>query len=379
MSQNQPSEKPSFLRRAGGLATTAMTLALSAGLVVAASTFIADRAETAVVVEEMPAVTVRTTALALQDGYAVETSYRGRVEAGQRVGIGFEAGGTLTEILVDEGDLVRQGDIIARVDTRALEAQRAAEVAGRDALLAQAELARRTAERQRALAERNHASAQRLDEAELALSRLTAEVRRADAAIAALDIALEKAVITAPFDARVGVRMADIGAQLAPGAAVAELYENVAPTLRVGVPAAVAEKLEPGLDAEIEIGDRVYTGVLRRLRGDIDPVTRTRDLVFSLDEAEALPDGALGSLRLDRWVDGEGAWVPVAALGEGVRGLWTVFVVGDDGVARREAVELIHTAGGNAFVRGHLDEGAAIVVSGPHRIADGQPVLAAGS
>ncbi len=99
----------------------------------------------------------------------------------------------------------------------------------------------------------------------------------------------------------------------------------------------------------------------------------SRDLLFSLPEGSDFPEGTLATLALNRDVEGKGAWVPAEALGEGVRGLWTLFVV-EDGVAHREAVELVHSAEGRAYVRGHLRDGTEIVAAGPHRIADGQHV-----
>lgn len=367
---------PSILRRATAVGATLITLGLALGLVTGATALIAGRAGTEEAAPERAAVTVATTRLRLQENYEIALSYRGRVEAGQRVEIGFEAAGTLATVAVDEGDFVAKGTRLATLDTRALEADRAAQEAGRDALLAETELARRTAERQRALADRDHASAQRLDEAELTLARLEAEVRRADAALTALDIALEKAALTAPFDAHVGARTADPGVRLAPGQPILTLHEAVAPRLRVGVPAELAARLAPGDTADVEIDGRTLTATLAGIRADIDPATRTRDLLFDLPVAD-VATGALGTLTLRRNVPGDGAWVPTAALSEGVRGLWTVFVV-EDGIARREAVEVVHTDGARAYVRGHLPDGAEIVTGGPHRIAAGQPVAVGG-
>ncbi|MDJ1007837.1 MAG: efflux RND transporter periplasmic adaptor subunit [Paracoccaceae bacterium] len=378
MPEKNARRKHPFLRRAGTAATTVLTLALASGLVAGASALVAERSAPEQTEREQAVVAVLTETIRLQDSYEVAVAYRGRVEAGQRVDIGFEAGGTLVSVLVDEGDRVRKGEVIARLDTRALEADRAAQVAARDALAAQTELARRTAERQRALAERDHASAQRLDEAELSLVQLEAELRRAGAAIDALDIALEKSTLKAPFDAIVGRRAADDGARLSAGQSVVELYETALPRLRVGVPEAVAAEMTPGQTAIVEIGGETVEASLLRVRADIDPSTRTRDLLFALPDGTTSPDGTLATLSLTRTVPGTGAWVPTAALGEGVRGLWTLFVI-ENGLARREAVEVVHTAGARAYVRGHLADGATVVSAGPHRIAAGQPVTPAGS
>lgn len=372
MSESPAPRKPSLPNRILALGATLLTLGLAGGLVAGATALLAAGPD-ALAPAPRPAIAVPTTTITLADSYRVEMRYRGRIEAGRRVDLGFEAGGTLKDVLVDEGDRVAKGQVLARLDTRALDAERAAAAAALEALRAETELARRTAARQQTLAAREHASVQRLDESELTLARLEAETRRAEAALSGLDIALEKAVLKAPFDATVGARTADEGTRLSPGQPVAVLHEAVAPRLRLGLPADLAAGLAPGDTAEVEIGGARLQAQLLRARTDIDPATRTRDFLFALPGGTDWPEGTLATLTLTRDVAGQGAWVPVTALGEGARGLWTVFVI-EHGTARREAVEVVHTAGGQAFVRGHLADGARIVAAGPHRIAAGQAV-----
>ncbi|MEL7461127.1 MAG: efflux RND transporter periplasmic adaptor subunit [Pseudomonadota bacterium] len=378
MAKTEQTAKPSLLKRAGIVVVTLATLGFAAALVGAGLGVIAERANTETQAASTAPVTVETATIDLQDRYTVRTTYRGRIEAGRRLDIGFEAGGTVAEVLVDEGDKVLKGDVLARLDTAALEAQRASEVAARDALAAQVELAARTAKRARELNARDFASTQRLDETELTLAQLTAELRRAEAAIDATDVTLQKSVLTAPFDAEIGTRAVDDGARTGAGQTIVTLFEATAPRFRVGLPQDIAETLKKGEPAEVTINSETLAAVVERVRGDINPATRTRDAVLVLPEAMGLAQGTLGTLSAEFTVDGAGAWVPATALSEGARGLWTLFVI-DDGVTRREAVELVHMDDGQAFVRGHLTDGTEIVATGPHRVAAGQSVVRAGS
>ncbi len=146
----------------------------------------------------------------------------------------------------------------------------------------------------------------------------------------------------------------------------------------MGLPGAEAARLVPGETATILIEGQPTEATVERIRDDVDAVTRTRDVIFALPRGTAVTDGALGELTLSRSVTGEGAWVATSALGEGIRGLWTVYIVeatenGD--IARREAVELIHMEGDRAFVRGTFAPDARIITEGPHRVADGQSVI----
>ena len=71
-----------------------------------------------------------------------------------------------------------------------------------------------------------------------------------------------------------------------------------------------------------------------------------------------------------------GAWLPVSALSNGLRGLWRVFVLSDGQPLKLQArvVEVVYTDGNQAFVRGALKEGEMYVNEGTHKLAPGQIV-----
>lgn len=362
------------IRVIGRVALTVLVIGGAGALVVAGAGRIAANAEAPVAEAAVVPVDVRVVPLEEQATYRVPARFQGQVEARRRVDLGFEAGGTVAEVLVDEGDRVEAGAVIARLDTRALEAERAAQVAAKAALEAQLELAELTTERQRALAEREFSSAQRYDEARLGAVRLRAEIARAEAGIASVDVALSKAELRAPFAARIGGRMVDEGTRVGGGQALLTLLEDVAPEFRVGLPEALAGNLADEL--RVEIGVKRYTATVSAVRADINAATRTVPVLLSLDGAAGVADGALGALVLDREVAGPGAWVPVSALSEGVRGLWTLFLIeeSDETRVRREAVEVLYADAERAFVRGAFGGARAVVAEGGHRVTDGQLV-----
>jgi RND family efflux transporter MFP subunit len=353
------------------LAGTGLTLALAAGLVAGGTGLITARAQ-----DDTEAATallpVAVAHLSVQDGYLVRARFTGQVEPAQQADLGFEAAGTLAEVLVDEGDSVAAGAVLARLDIRALQAQRAAQHAARQAAIARRDLARLTAERQDRLAASNVASAQRADEARFRLAEAEAQIAEIDAALLSLDIALSKSEITAPFAGAVAARLQDEGARLAPGAPVLQLHETAAPRLRIGLPEAQARSLTPGETVPVQIGGAPAIARFEALRPDVDPVTRTRAALFVLDGPAV--SGTLVTLEIDREVPGTGAWVPISALSEGLQGLWTIYLVDEADTLRRDSVEILHATGTEAFVSGGFASGARFVPAGAHRIAPGQQV-----
>lgn len=370
-----PSVTQRILKTTFTFLSTSMTAAIAIGLVVLGSSFIADRAESVGLPDVAPPVSVRTTAMSLEPGYTVERSFVGQVEAAQVADLAFEAGGTLASVLVEEGAHVEQGAVMARIDTRAQTAERKAILASRAALEAQLELAKLTLTRQEALEKQGFAATQRFDEARLAVTELTARIEQTDAEIARIDVALDKAVLRAPFGGRVGARMADLGQTVGAGTPVLSLLEDTAPHLRVGLPADMAIGLGQGAEAQAVFGKMRFDAKLVYLRPDLDPSTRTRSAVFELvlGEGQAAPAfGQSGQIQMQQEVTDAGAWVPLMALREGVNGSWTVMTVDAESRAAIEAVELLHSDEKRAYVRGSFEDGTALIASGPHRVVPGQ-------
>jgi RND family efflux transporter MFP subunit len=367
------------LRKATGTLTV---VALAAALVWGGTQLLAARAAARPGPPPASPVTVTAAPVVLQPHHEVTVSFTGRIEAPRRVELGFEAGGTLAEIRVEEGDAVSAGAVLARLDIRSLQAERAGQVAALAVLDARIELAELNVARARVLVDREFISTQRADEARLGLAEVRAERLRVEAAIQALEVALDKAVLRAPFAARIGARMFDEGARIGAGQPVLTAFEGGAPLFRAGLPPDLAAALPPGSAVTLDLGGVSLPAKVKHRRSDIDLATRTIPILFEVPGAAGLAEGMLGRLTLTRSVSGEGAWLPRAALSEGVRGLWTVFLVvaRPEGLfTRREAVELLHAETDRVFVRGAFPTGAKVVLSGPHRLADGQAVVLPGA
>lgn len=364
-----------LLRAAGTLVLVAGAGAAAVGL----SAALHARTGPAALTAAEAAIPVETAALRLEDAYAVETRHLGRVEAARAVALAFDLGGRVEAVLVEEGDRVAPGQALARLDVDRLEARLAeldAEVA---ALEARAELSRRTLARQETLRERGHATEQRLDEARLELERLGAERARLDAARDSVRLDLGDAVLRAPFAGEIAARHVHEGAVAAAGAPALELVEVDRPRIRLGLPARLAAGLAAEDLVEVEIDGAPRVAVVAAVRPDLDPATRTRAVLLDLmlPAGERVAFGGTAEAILEETREERGAWIPLTALREGERGLWTVMTVAAEAsgpVARPESVEVLHLAGERAYVRGSFADGARAILSGPHRVVSGDPV-----
>ena len=101
------------------------------------------------------------------------------------------------------------------------------------------------------------------------------------------------------------------------------------------------------------------------------------DVLISLppqDGNKQFRSGELATAKVTKSVPATGFWLPLAALTEGTRGLWSVFVArpeGEQHVIERRDVEVLHSEAKRVFARGALSDGEAVVLSGVHRLVPG--------
>lgn len=208
-----------------------------------------------------------------------------------------------------------------------------------------------------------------------------ATVQQLEASIADLDVTIDKSTLKAPFEGIVAIRELDEGTVANAGQSVVRLIENAAPEARIGMPARVVEELQIGSSRTLKLGSQTYEATVASVLPEVNLNTRTQIVVFKLDRS-AIPQinpGQTVRLELTREINTEGYWLPTDALTQGIRGLWTCFVLtksedAEDYIIKQHSVEIIHQQGDRALVRGTLQPGDRIVANGTHRLVPGQRV-----
>lgn len=360
---------------------------LVAGVVflgVCATTIGASRTEPVEAPFEAPTgpLPVATTQIEVVDAFRVRERVAGRIVSRRRSDLGFERGGRLAEVRVEEGDRVEAGALLALLDTRELEAASREQAARLASTRARLDLAQLTARRQRRLRASGTLSPQALDEALADEASLEAQLAADRAALERTEVAIEISRLEAPYPAIIVRRHLDEGSVASPGGPVLSVIEDGSREVHLGVPPEVALHLETGRDYVVESGAVRLSATLRNVLPEIDPATRTQTAILEVGEAtdgpSTLADGALVWIFIERSLPTRGAWLPIGALAEGRRGTWTAFAVVDDeqGTSRveRRVVEIIQTEESRAFVRGTLRDGDRIVADGLHRLIPGLEV-----
>lgn len=315
------------------------------------------------------------------EGYDVEQRFVGRIAARRESEVGFEFGGAIARVRVEEGDTVAAGAVLAELDQDLLRAREAELQAVADQAEAQRELAQRSVERTRGAFAQDAVSAQELDEAEAAATAATASAAAAQASLRTVRVQLEKSVLVAPFAARIARRYVDEGQVINAGTPVLRLLERSALDARIVVSAQSVDQLALGDVFTLSLGQRSTPGVVRAIFPEREGLSRGVAVLFGLeDEGFDARAGDLVRLSLPRRLNERAFRLPITALTESVRGIWAVYIAqpldSGDQIWRldRVQVEVLHQDNDEVLVRGGLRSGDLVVDSGLQRLVPGQEV-----
>ena len=249
--------------------------------------------------QEVELVTATLTSPAQANAVLTANGY---VVAQIKAAVASKGTGRLEFLGVEEGDRVKKGTIIARLEEQdVLAALRQAEA---NLGVAQADYqdAKLTLERQQRLHASNLSSQAELDAAQARFARVQATIRYAQASVTAAEVALENTRIRAPFDGTVLTKYADVGEVVAPFASSANsrgAVVTMADMNSLQVEADVSEsniiRVRPGQPCEITLDaypEKRYPGVVHKIIPTADRAKATvlTKVAFRSKDERVLPE-----------------------------------------------------------------------------------------
>jgi membrane fusion protein, multidrug efflux system len=333
----------------------------------------------------MPSVVSVTTTPAKLGVAPVTLTGLGTVTPLRTVTVTSRVDGELIDVRFKEGQLVKEGDLLAQIDPRAFQAQLEqyqGQLAKDTALL---ENARADLARYDSLVKKDMLAGQTKDTQASLVRQYEGTVRTDKAQIDNARLQIEYSRITAPVSGRVGLRKLDPGnmvkatdstgllviAQVSPISVVFTLPEDKLP--------AVLKRLRAGESLSVAAFDRTMAhklaeGRLATIDNQIDTATGTVKLRALFDNAdEALfPNQFVNAvLLLEERKDV--VLLPSSAIMRGPKGSH-VFVLGKDNTVTSRAVVSSMTVGSNTVLDSGLVPGEVVVVEGADRLRDGATV-----
>jgi multidrug efflux system membrane fusion protein len=309
----------------------------------------------------------------------------GTVTALKTVTIKSRVDGQLVRVPVQEGQTVREGELLAEIDPRPFDVQRAqaeGQLARDQAALQNAQV---DLQRDQALVNEKILPQQQLDAQRAQVAQFQGSIRSDEAQVANARLQLTYSRITAPFSGRVGLRQVDPGnivhANDQNGLFVLTQVHPI--TVVFSLPqddlAEVLSKLRSGTPLEVEAYDRdnttrIATGKLLTTDNQIDPTTGTYKLKAQFEnQDDALFPNQFVNVRLHLDTRRGLVVVPTVAVQRGSSGPF-VYVVGSDGTAHVHPVTIDLTEGANTGMSAGVKPGETVVVDGQDKLQDGSKV-----
>jgi membrane fusion protein (multidrug efflux system) len=286
----------------------------------------------------------------------------GRIEAIQSVELRPDEQGRVVELLFQEGQTVEQGAPLVRIDDALLRAQADRARADRDLALQQRDRVRR-------LRAENAASPADLERGEAA-------ARAAEAALAVIELQVERSVVRAPFSGVVGQRFVNIGDYATTSTRLLALQTMDPQHVIIEVPERYAGQVRRGQLVEFTVASqpgRTYRAHVEFIDPAVQPVSRTILVkARAPNPAHVLRSGMFVEARLATATRRAAVLVPEDAIQPQRSGniAWAIV----DGRADRRTVELgVRSQGVVEIVRG-IAAGELVVVGGLERMGQGMPV-----
>lgn len=306
----------------------------------------------------------------------------GDLRARYQTMIAAEIAGRVTELAVEEGASVAEGDVVIRIDPE----RRRLDLAAAQARLAQARanLRQETSkvERVRKLRSENISSVERLEEAETALLLAQSAVRAEEAAVGVAQRALSDASVAAPFAGLVAARAVELGEFVQPGTELFELVSMDPLDVVFNLPELDSQRIAVGQHVAVGVAapaDRTFDAVVTFIAPTVDPATRTLRIKAEVDNAEgALRPGLFARVMVGTDQRRSVLMVPEESVVQREGGAW-IFRVEEGNRVRRVPVETGTQSQGRIEVRGPVAAGDRIVRRGHGGLADGMVVVVRGS
>ena len=283
----------------------------------------------------------------------------GTVRPVERAVIAAKISGTIESLPLTLGQVVRRGELLARLAAPELSARLAQ-------ARAQLEQAEREEKRDRALA------ASGADTAEAA--RASAEhLRAAQASAAEAEAMLAYVEIRAPYDGRVARKFAYAGDLATPGAPLLELESAAVLQVEAPVPASLASNLRLGHELSVQVaGATPTTGRIVEIASAADSATRTVLIKLALATPDPAWSGRAARLELPGAAT-ESLLVPASSISRFGQ-MERVFVVID----RRAQLRLVRAGtlhGDRIELLAGVAAGEEVIIAPPGTLHDGQPVI----
>jgi len=308
------------------------------------------------------------------EGKAVPTAkFVGTIYFSRTSEVAAEVDGIVRQVYSDDGQEVKGGDRLVRLDDDLMATGIAGTKAVYEQNLVELEQAQRDYKRIEALHQQDSIATSEYESYGTKVNRLQKQSTVLNARLDRLLLEQKKKTVRAPFDGMIIESLVEEGEWVKAGGSIATIADNSTLEVRVDIPATLIRHLKPGRIVSVTVAGEARDASYITLVPKGDLATRTFTAKFKMGHDPALFEGMEATVILPTAAEVDGLLVPRdAVINQSGR---NVIFLAVEGVAKMISVQIEGYQGMQVAVTGaELEAGQQVVTKGNERIRDGQPV-----
>lgn len=285
--------------------------------------------------------------------------YYGNVQGIKEATIICYAGGNVMTIAVKEGDYVKKGNSLARIDADRISA-------GHETAQLNEKIAKDNHDRLKKHLEAGNASQFQVDQAHL--QWLNSKTQRIEA-----EKARRGALCITPINGIVTTRHIEPHQEVAPGSPTFTITQLHKVKVKVGIPESELEGVKEGNEAEVSFSiypDRTWKGRVSRITREASKMSKTFQAILHIDNPKrVIKPGLTAYVKLTLVKKAGQIVIPTnAILTEGKE---NYVMIMEENKAVKKVIETGVTNKNQTIVAGGIEQGAALIIKGHHIVSDG--------
>lgn len=315
--------------------------------------------------QEVTAVKVKAQAVQTFNGLS-DLRYSGTVEAAQTIPLSFQSSGTVEQVLVQEGDAVRKGQLLATVN-------KADNQSMYNLSLATYQQAKDAYDRLKQVYDNGSLS-------EVKWVEMETNLKKAESQLQVSKNSLEKCNLYAPVSGIIGKRNVEPGQSSLSSFSPLELVKIETVLVKISVPENEIGKIKKGMIASFTISaleNKQYEGTITNVGVVADQFSRTYEVKITVKNTNLeIKPGMVCDVTLNTTAEKQMVLVPYNAISKDTDGSSFVYVVTDDQKSvRKQIVKLGDYQNNGLEILSGLTANQSIVVEGKEKLTDNSQII----
>ena len=315
--------------------------------------------------QEVTAIKVKAQAVQTFNGLS-DLRYSGTVEAAQTIPLSFQSSGTVEQVLVQEGDAVRKGQLLATVN-------KADNQSMYNLSLATYQQAKDAYDRLKQVYDNGSLS-------EVKWVEMETNLKKAESQLQVSKNSLEKCNLYAPVSGIIGKRNVEPGQSSLSSFSPLELVKIETVLVKISVPENEIGKIKKGMNASFTISaleNKQYEGTITNVGVVADQFSRTYEVKITVKNTNLeIKPGMVCDVTLNTTAEKQMVLVPYNAISKDTNGSSFVYVVTDDQKSvRKQIVKLGDYQNNGLEILSGLTANQSIVVEGKEKLSDNSQII----